>query len=341
MSARHWSMAMILALTALPAAAETAKARGGSSGGHSGGSSHHSSSPGHSAPPHAVSRGSGSSSASGPESRHPRAGTGRGYGYGYGHGHGGGYYPYYPGYGYYGYGYGGFPYFGFSYGYGYGWPYYYGAPYAGGYYGHYAGDYGSVRVLVDPNETRVFVDGSYAGTADDFDGLFQRLHAAPGRHELTFKLEGYQTHRVRVYVPYDGTLKVHYDMVRGAGEDTFEDMAGDRPDDDRRAELRDRDDRYGDDASRDGGYDAPRNGGGDRPPARDERTGTLRFDVMPDGASIYVDGVFRGTGRTLRRLDVPQGTHRVEILHPGLRTFERDVNVDDGESQDVQVELTR
>jgi len=328
MSARHWSMALVFALAALPAAAETAKARGGSSGGHSVGSAHQSSSPSHAAPPHAVPRGTGSSAASGPESRHPRAGTGHGYAHG-GYYHGG-YYPYYPYYSpYYAYGYG-YPYFGLTFGYGS--PYYYG-PYGGGYYDGHSGDYGSVRVLVDPNEAQVFVDGSYAGTADDFDGLFQRLHVAPGRHELTFKLEGYQTHRVRLYVPYDGTVKVHYDMVRGTGEDAFEDLAGDRPDDDRHAEPRDRDDRFA--------YDAPRSDDGANRPARDERGSTLRFDVAPDGSSIYVDGVFRGTGRTLHTLDVAPGAHRVEILHPGLRSFERDVTVDDGESQDVSVELTR
>ena len=72
-------------------------------------------------------------------------------------------------------------------------------------------------------------------------------------------------------------------------------MAGNRPDDDRHAEPRDRDDRYA--------YDAPRSDNGDNRPAPDERGGTLRFDVVPDGSSIYVDGVFRGTGRTANEIE--------------------------------------
>lgn len=339
MNARYWSMAMVLALAALPAAAETAKPRGSSSEERSVGSRHHSSSPSRPAPPSAVSRGSGSrpSAATEAQSRHPRAGSGHGFRYSSGRGH----YPYYPYYSRYrpygyGYGYGGFPYFDFYYGYGsYGWPYYYGGPYAGGYYGHsgYRGDYGSVRVLVDPSETRVYVDGSYAGTADEYDGLFQRLHVSPGRHELTLKLDGYQTHRMRVYVPYDGTLKIHHDMARGQGAESFEDMAGDRGDDDLRAELREGERHaYGD----------PRNDDvAERRPAREEQTGTLRLDVLPEGASIYVDGVFRGTGRSLRRLELSAGTHRLEILHPGMSTFERDVTVEEGESEDLEIELTR
>ena len=46
-------------------------------------------------------------------------------------------------------------------------------------------DSGSLRVIVDPEKTRVYVDGYYAGIADDFDGIFQRLYRAarPPRHQ--------------------------------------------------------------------------------------------------------------------------------------------------------------
>ena len=55
-------------------------------------------------------------------------------------------------------------------------------------------DSGSVRVIVEPEQARVYVDGYYAGIADDFDGIFQRLSIPPGRHEITVKLDGYRTH---------------------------------------------------------------------------------------------------------------------------------------------------
>jgi hypothetical protein len=284
-----------------------------------------------------VPRGSAPGGAvTGPEGRHPRAGTGHGrY-----HGYYGGYYgrPYYP-YGYWGYA--GFPYFGFygPWGYGYGYGGYYGGGYYGGAYyggGHYS-DSGSLRILVDPAETRVFVDGSYAGTADEFDGLFQRLHVAPGRHEIALKLEGYRTHRMRVYVPYDGTLKLHHDMVEGSGEDALEDLAGDRYADEGYARPREDERRWrGEDPSvrvedrREPPYER----------AREEEWATLRLQVRPDGASIYVDGAFRGTGGSLGRLELPAGNHRIEVLHPGLRTFERDVVLEAGESQELAVELT-
>lgn len=42
----------------------------------------------------------------------------------------------------------------------------------------------SLRLQVSPKETEVFVDGYYAGTVDDFDGMFQRLHLERGEHEV-------------------------------------------------------------------------------------------------------------------------------------------------------------
>ena len=182
----------------------TASSSGGSSGGssYSGGSTSSSSSS------------SSSSSPSTAERRHPRAASGSGSRSGHG---GGGYYP----------GYGGGYYSGYYPGYAYGsywWPY--GAYGYGGYWGWGGGSVdhyvhaasGAVRVLVDPPEARVYVDGYYAGIVDDFDGLFQRLSTSPGRHEITIKLEGYKTYRVKVYVAPDSTLKLRYDLQKGTGE---------------------------------------------------------------------------------------------------------------------------
>lgn len=343
MSARYLSLAAALLLAA-PSFAETARSRDDSSkGDRAVGARHHSprASSGESrhAPPPAAVRGESSvGDLTGAQSRHPRAGTGHGplrhhYGY-YGR-------PYYPSRAYWGYG--GYPYFDFYGGYGY-----YGAPYHGGYYGggygggyyrsYYRRDSGAVRVLVDPSETRVFVDGYYAGTADEFDGLFQRLHVSPGRHEIALKLEGYRSHRMRVYVPYDGTLKLHHDMIEGSGEDAVEDLVDDRYADEERAErARDRRWRDEDRAAADEARLEPHF----ERPARDVGSATLRLQVRPQGASIYVDGEFRGTGGSLSRLELAAGSHRIEILHPGLRTFERDVTLDAGESQDLELELTR
>lgn len=336
-----------LALAPLALAQDHAVPRGGGDGGggHAGGGGGH---PGVSQSGGGSSSGgstySGSSaggssySPSSAERRHPRAGTGRGGG-GYFPG-GGGYYPggggYYPCYGcgsgWYYPGYWG----------GYWWPYasygwyggYWGNPWGwggggGGYTVYSSGPRtGSVRVLVDPAEARVYVDGYYAGTVDDFDGLFQRLNVPVGRHEIAIKLEGYKTHRMKVYVGAEGTVKIQHDLERGTGE-TFEDLSGNAPAPEARRD-RDVEDREVDRDRRDADEPTAANG-----------SGRLRIDVRPADASVYVDGAFRGTAREATSLRLPAGRHRVEIVRPGYRTDERDVEVTAGETTQLEVDLER
>jgi hypothetical protein len=282
-------------------------------------------------------------------------GYGRGHGY-YGHGYGyyGGYYPYYYwpywgwGYGYYSPWY--YPYSGFYAGFGY--PYYgggyVGLSYSGG-GGYGGGGYessGSVRLLVEPVQTKVYVDGYYAGKVDDFDGMFQRLNLRPGAHDITLKLDGYETHRIKLYLSGEHTIKVRHDMARGDSSQVSEQTVGDPADAERYA-RREREEReYDPRESEDREPTEPpmrieEGGRGDDSWSQGRERGTLRLDVTPADASIYVDGMFRGTGQDLRRLNLPPGRHRLEVVRPGYRTLERDVEVRAGETEQVQVDLPR
>jgi hypothetical protein len=115
-------------------------------------------------------------------------------------------YPY--GYGYYGSAYG-YPY------YGYGYPYYYpssyGYPPAGyvstGYPGGYA--YGSVKIQDAPHDAQVFVDGTYAGIVDDFDGAFQSLDLQSGAHQVEVRIPGRPPLHYDVNVQPGQTLQIH------------------------------------------------------------------------------------------------------------------------------------
>ena len=273
--------------------------------------------------------------------RHPRPGTGtgrfdndgrRGNDYRYSWGS-----PYYGGSRY------GYPY-GYGYGYGYGYynPYdsWYSPYYYSGYYGYSPSYYrrsrgygsyrdsGSLRIIVEPEKTRVYVDGYYAGIVDDFDGILQRLNVPPGRHDITLKLEGYRTQHFKVYVPVDDTIKIHYDMVRGAGEATSEQFAGVPADYARIEDMDDNDRRPGDDDRR---YDG-----------RDEGdTVAVRLQVRPGDASVYVDGEFRGSGRQSTNLRLRPGRHRIEVVRPGFRTVEREVEVRSGRNEDLEFDLER
>jgi hypothetical protein len=351
MKGRWTAFALTLGLTAVPALVSAVQDHavprgGGGGGGSSSAGEHHSGSSESSSGSSSGSSSTSSSSSSGDsrdssppqtdaQRRHPRPGTGTGDRF-----NGGGYYygsPNYYGRNYYydafdpfyygAYGYSPFYYSG-SYGYA---PYYYRGRYRDG---------GSLRVIVDPQQTRVYVDGYYAGIADDFDGIFQRLYVPPGRHEITLKLDGYRTHKFRVYVPVDQTLKIHHVMDRGTGEDTDE-VIGEQGGY-RREDERDRDDRnYGrDDRRYDGRRDRDEND-----QVEDERddaeAATLRLDLKPSDASVYVDGELRGSGRRVETLRLAPGRHRLEVVRPGYRTVEREIEVRAGENTRVEIELGR
>jgi hypothetical protein len=167
----------------------------------------------------------------------------------------------------------------------------------------------------------VYVDGYYAGVVDDFDGLFQRLHVAPGRHEITLKLTGYQTHRLQVYVGSGATIKLDHEMLKGLGE-TYENLAPDAP---RQATRRSR------------SYAPPPSA----EPAEPSPSGELRLQVSPVDASVYVDGEFRGTGREAATLALAPGQHRVEVVRPGYRTVEHDIEVASQGVAELTVDLKR
>ncbi|HEY5906638.1 MAG TPA: PEGA domain-containing protein [Vicinamibacteria bacterium] len=349
------------------AGADQAKPRGSSSGSgsSSAGARHHSPSSGSS-----QSRSSSSGSGSGGDSyrgspssrplsqaerRHPRPGTGTGY-------RGTGYQPYYyaPGWGYWynpgyypGYYYGYSPYWGSSLAFGAGGYWgggYWGGGYAGPSYssGH-TSDAGAVRVLVDPEDTKVYVDGYYAGEVDEFDGLMQRLNLAAGRHEILLKKDGYRSHRIKLYVERDATIKLRHDMEKGMGPDTLEDLAGDRgleeerrraerrPEADEDAELgapQERELEQDQDLGRAPQLHAPSPEGSVTP-------GLLILRVTPEDASVYVDGRFFGSARQTGEIELSSGRHRVEIVRPGFRTVERDVVVDAGRTLTLGIALDR
>jgi hypothetical protein len=63
-------------------------------------------------------------------------------------------------------------------------------------YGTYNGTYGyptgELRLQVRPRDAQVFVDGSYAGTVDEFDGTFQSLRLEEGEYKVELVQPGYE-----------------------------------------------------------------------------------------------------------------------------------------------------
>jgi hypothetical protein len=369
---RKMAATLAFALVAVPAFADHSRPRGGGGGG--GGSSHpsggsggasSSSSGGSSSDSSPSYSGSGGSHGSHPltpaQARHPRAGTGSGYNYYHGGGYYPGYYPWYPWYYPASYYYG--PYWG-AYYYGY-WPYgaYYGGyAYGSGAYGYGGGGGGGeayyqsggghsepagVRVLVDPDDAKVYVDGYYAGKVEQFDGMFQRLNIQNGRHEILISKDGYQGQRFLVYAYPGAAIKIESSLSKGSGEAPLKDLTAGRGGEgpETRPAMEPDDDAPPSDWPEDGGRTtapAPRHESmSTRHAPAGERLGEVRLNVRPGDATVYVDGEFRGTARETANLVLPSGSHRVEIVRPGFRTATREVDVRAGETQSIEVDLDR
>ncbi|MGC4082353.1 MAG: hypothetical protein QM736_09670 [Vicinamibacterales bacterium] len=103
---------------------------------------------------------------------------------------------------------------------GWGSGYLYGSAWSGRVYGYRAPYaygarvyYGDVRLLVQPRDAAVYVDGYYAGIVDNFDGVFQRLTLEVGPH--TIELVGPGEPQVfDVYVDPARTTTIRTDLFR-------------------------------------------------------------------------------------------------------------------------------
>ena len=73
--------------------------------------------------------------------------------------------------------------------------------------------YGGVALEMTPYDADVWVDGTYAGRVEDFDGTTQPLTLTTGMHELIVQAPGYEPMRVNVeiqpgqIIPYRGDLR--------------------------------------------------------------------------------------------------------------------------------------
>jgi PEGA domain-containing protein len=255
------------------------------------------------------------------------------------------YYPrfYYPGY------YGSFydPYFFGFYGYGqYPYPYGYPSPYP---YGRWAyDDTGAARLQVTPRNTKVYVDGYFAGTVDDFDGTWQRLNVESGEHDLQLYLEGYQPFSQKVLFVRGRTLKLNHAMLPlNPGE-----SAGPPPQPDpaaatatprtsrsypRDADPRDRDpDNVTVRRAPQGPPRSPNRG------ADQSDFGSLLLRVRPQDAEVLVDGQSWNApqGDDQLVIELAEGTHRIEVRKDGFQTYTTTVQVRRGQTVRLNVGLT-
>ncbi len=247
----------------------------------------------------------------------------------WGYGGWGGWYGGYPGWG----GYGGYG--------GYGW---YGPPGGWGYNAVYpspGATHGALDLDVSPEQAQIYVDGELVGIADDFDGYPDYLWLEKGTYDVVIFAPGYQTIS-RQYSIYAGlVIDVEDSMV--PGQETL-------PQDLKARSTEHRDERLRRDRENE---EAPPAIEGRRPRAQAENApdrldargepGRLVLHVVPDDASVYLDGRFLGTGREMARLRsgliIDPGEHRLEVVRPGRQNGNETFSVGAGEEVRLDIEL--
>ena len=238
--------------------------------------------------------------------------------------------------------------------YGYGAPYFYGSwyfgyPYPAGayFYAPYAYyDFGaSLRLQVTPRVTEVYVDGYYAGTVDDFDGVFQRLNTEPGDHDVELYLPGHRSIVERIYLQPGKTTSIKHTMQPlGPGEaepvkPSATAAPAITPVPKRKPAA--------------GGAPPPDRPAG-RPPAEEPDTttpgsgrtvtsGSVSLRVQPGAATILIDGErWEGaTGDDRLVVQLSPGRHVIDVQKDGYRQYTTEITIKPGEAATLNISLTR
>jgi len=228
----------------------------------------------------------------------------------------------------------GYPYWGM--GWGLGWGGYWGPwgyPYMGypGYYGP-RDNSAEVKLEVKPKDAQVFVNGYYAGLVDDFDGTFQRLHLAPGDHEIVLYLEGYRTVKQTIRVRPREDAKIRYALEPLPAGEKAEPPPPPPPEEEQQQQQ-----------PTAPGSRRPAPSGQPAPSIRAEARGfgTLVFRIQPVGAEILIDGErWQGPeGDERLVVQVSEGSHRVEIRKEGFVPYTGEVTVEGGGTTPLNVSL--
>jgi len=235
-----------------------------------------------------------------------------------------------------------------------------GYPYPYPYSYRYARD-ASVHFDVKPKEASVYVDGYYAGIVDDFDGTFQRLHTAPGGHEVTVYLDGYRTYTERVYLSPDTTFKFRHRMEPLAAGQTAErppdppppppqvegqpGQPGEAPGPPPRGPFGRRGvpPNYPYPPNYPPNAPAPPQAGPEPPPGApraEGRRGTLSLNVQPGDAEVLVDGnPWQGQSQEHLMIELSEGRHNIQIRKSGFVGYLTDVQIRRGETTTLDVQL--
>jgi hypothetical protein len=75
-------------------------------------------------------------------------------------------------------------------------------------------DVGELRLQVTPRHAQVFVDGYYAGTVDDYDGILQSMKMESGPYHIDITAPGYETLAFDIRINPGQKITYRWDLRR-------------------------------------------------------------------------------------------------------------------------------
>lgn len=204
-----------------------------------------------------------------------------------------------------------------------------------------------VRTDLRPKDTNIFLDGRFVGRARYFNGKKGFLYLEPGEYRIEAVAEGYRTDVFLVRAQPNCRFDIKHRMIKGdKGQENRNIPAGKgepvqwiwAPVATASPPALPAFQSAADPSLRPDLTVAP-------PRSTSSRAGnaTLRMNVRPSAASVYLDGEFLATARQLELmvspLAVTDGNHRIEVLAPGYVGQVLEVTLLEGEEKSVGIVL--
>ncbi len=181
---------------------------------------------------------------------------------------------------------------------------------------------GALDLNLRPKKAEIYVDGTYVGVADQYDGFPTYLWLEAGTYEIAFYKEGYET-VFRQYTVYPGVTIDVSDRMR-PGEAVLPVPAGTDP-----------------------AFEPVLGASTSETPAAVPSGGDGRIAIAatPGDAAVYLDGHFVGTAAEISELGagliVESGDHVVDVVRPGYENQSVPVSVAVDERVDLKLDLNR
>jgi len=188
--------------------------------------------------------------------------------------------------------------------------------------------FGAIDLNIKPKKAQVYIDGRHLGRVGSFDGFPNFLWLADGAYELTIYLPGYENMVRQIEILPNQVIEVDGRLHRGVAvrPERPADLPAEAPWESRPARTLESESPTASEAN-----DLRAE------PAR------LVLGILPQDASVYLDGRFLGSGRELSSLRAPliidAGSHLLQVVHPDYATQKREFEAEAGEELVIDVEL--